>query len=270
MRLAWATDLHLNFIPHAGRRRFLEATRDRADALVVSGDIAESTSLVGTLHEMAAVLRQPIYFVLGNHDYYHGSVAATRRSVAAAVVGSRFLVYLSGADVVELAPGSALVGHDGWGDARLGDFEASDVVLNDFFLIDELRQGRNRLTVNKPRLREVLQALGDEAAAHLKRVLPRAAARYPHVIVITHVPPFRNAAWYQGHPSGDDYLPFFACKAAGDTLLDAARAHPDCRFVVLCGHTHGGGQVQILANLRVVTGPAEYGEPQIQQVMEVE
>jgi 3',5'-cyclic-AMP phosphodiesterase len=103
--------------------------------LVVSGDIAESTSLVGTLHEMDAVLSRPIYFVLANHDYYHGSVAGTRRSVAAALVRSRFLTYLSGADVVELTPGTALVGHDGWGDARLGDFEASDVLLNDFFLV---------------------------------------------------------------------------------------------------------------------------------------
>jgi predicted phosphohydrolase len=238
--------------------------------LVVSGDIADSTSLVGTLHEMDAVLGRPFYFVLGNHDYYHGSVAGTRRSVAAAVVGSRFLIYLSGADVVELAPGTALVGHDGWGDARLGDFEASEVLLNDFYLVDELRQWRDRLTLDKPRLREVLQALGDEAAAHLKRVLPVAAARYPQVIVVTHVPPFRDAAWYQGRPSGDDYLPFFTCKAVGDALLDAAGAHPHCRFVVLCGHTHGGGEVQVLENLRVATGAAEYGKPRIQQVIEIE
>ena len=270
MRLAWATDLHLDVISQVRRRRFLDSIRDRADALVVSGDIAESTSLVGTLHEMDAVLGRPIYFVLGNHDYYHGSVAGTRRSVAAAVVGSRFLTYLSGADVVELTPGTALVGHDGWGDARLGDFEASEVLLNDFYLVDELRQWRDRLTLDKPRLREVLQTLGDEAAAHLKRVLPAAAARYPQVIVDTHVPPFRDAAWYQGRPSGDDYLPFFTCKAAGDALLEAAGAHPRCRFVVLCGHTHGGGEVQILENLRVATGAAEYGKPRIQQVIEVE
>ena len=171
---------------------------------------------------------------------------------------------------MELVPGTALVGHDGWGDARLGDFESSDVVLNDFFLIDELRQWRDCLTLDKPRLREVLQALGDEAAAHLERVLAVAAARYPQVIVVTHVPPFRDAAWYQGRPSGDDYLPFFTCKAAGDALLDAARAHPDCKFVVLCGHTHGGGEVQVLENLRVLTGPADYGKPRIQQVIDVE
>ncbi len=38
---------------------------------------------------------------------------------------------------------------------------------------------------------------------------------------------------------------------------------------VLCGHTQGGGEVQMAENLRVVTGPAEYGRPEIQQVFEV-
>jgi hypothetical protein len=89
-------------------------------------------------------------------------------------------------------------------------------------------------------------------------------------IVATHVPPFREAAWYQGRPLADDYLPFFSCKAAGDVLLNVAGSHPACRIVVLCGHTHGGGEVQVLENLRVVTGPAEYGRPEIQQVIDVE
>ncbi len=36
----------------------------------------------------------------------------------------------------------------------------------------------------------------------------------------TYIPPFREAAWYEGRPSADDYLPFFSCKAVGDVLLD--------------------------------------------------
>jgi hypothetical protein len=39
---------------------------------------------------------------------------------------------------------------------------------------------------------------------------------------------------------------------------------------VLCGHTHGGGEILVAENLRVVTGPAEYGKPEIQQIMDVE
>jgi hypothetical protein len=99
--------------------------------------------------------------------------------------------------------------------------------------------------------------------------LATAAAQYPHVIVATHIPPFREAAWYPGRPSADDYLPFFSCKAVGDVLVEAGRAHPQCRFLVLCGHTHDGGEIQVAENLRVITGPAEYGKPEIQQIIDV-
>jgi len=46
--------------------------------------------------------------------------------------------------------------------------------------------------------------------------------------------------------------------------------HPRSNLTVLCGHTHGGGEVQVLPNLRVLTGEAEYGDPAIQQVLEID
>jgi len=64
--------------------------------------------------------------------------------------------------------------------------------------------------------------------------------------------------------------PFFSCKAVGDVRVEAARAHPKCQILVLCGHTHCGGEIQELENLRVVTGPAEYGKAEIQQIMRVD
>ncbi len=267
MKLAWATDIHLNFLDDHERRRFLESLRGQADALVVTGDIAESNSLGEILRQMSSVLDVPVYFVLGNHDFYRGSVAGTRAGVAEMLGGSGNLVYLSQASVVELTPDTALVGHDGWADGRLGDLDGSEVILNDFLLIDELRHWRDHHTLDKPALRRMLETLGDEAAAYLKSVLIPAAERYSQVIVATHVPPFREAAWHEGQTSGDDYLPFFACKAVGDVLLEAAKSHPDCQVLVLCGHTHGGGEVQVRENLRVLTGPAEYGKPKIERVL---
>ncbi len=269
MKLAWATDIHLNFLKSPERQRFLESLRGQADALVVTGDIAESNSLGKILGQIGDVLEMPVYFVLGNHDFYRGSVAGTRADVAEMVRGSGNLVYLSQAGIMELARGTALVGHDGWADGRLGDLDGSEVILNDFLLIDELWHWRDRHTLDKPALRRVLETLGDEAAAYLKSVLVPAAERYPQVIVATHVPPFREAAWHKGQTSGDDYLPFFACKAVGDLLLEAARSFPDCQLLVLCGHTHGGGEVQVRENLRVLTGPAEYGKPKIERVLSV-
>lgn len=76
------------------------------------------------------------------------------------------------------------------------------------------------------------------------------------------------AVWHQGRPSAEDFLPFFSCKAVGNVLMEAARSHPKCQILVLCGHTHGGGEVQVLENIRVVTGPAENGKPRIQPIIE--
>ncbi len=271
MRLAWATDIHLNFVPVAQRCRFYDSIRQQADALVVSGDIAESPNIGRFVSEMGMLVERPVYFVLGNHDFYNGSIIDTRFHVAQVVRQSKNLVYLSQAGVVELTATTALVGHDGWADARLGDFENSDVVtrVNDYRLIRELRQWEDQSTPDRSAIRAAMHALGDEAARHLGAVLYQAAAKYARVIVATHVPPFREAAWYEGRPSDDDYLPHFSCKAIGDTLLGAARSYPQCKLLVLCGHTHGGGECSVLKNLHILTGPAEYGKPQIQRIVDV-
>jgi len=267
-RVAWLTDVHLNFLDDRGRRRFMKSVaRQSPDAVLVGGDIGESPSVVEYLRQMADVLGRPIYFVLGNHDFYQGSIRRTRRAVSQLAAGSEDLVYLSASGVVEVTPTTALVGHDGWGDTRLGDFHRSNVLLNDFFLIEELTGfSSNPDGLGRPPLEKRLQALGDEAADHFGRLLPEAFHR--RVVALTHVPPFREAAWHRGKYSDDDWLPFFACKAVGDVLVDVMRARPDRELLVLCGHTHGSGQTQPLDNLRVLTGGAEYRQPTIQQVFE--
>ena len=52
-------------------------------------------------------------------------------------------------------------------------------------------------------------------------------------------------------------------------LLEAAQLYPKCQILVFCGHTHGGGEIQVVENLQVVTGAAEYGTPEIRQIIEV-
>jgi hypothetical protein len=153
--------------------------------------------------------------------------------------------------------------------ARLGDFEGSDVFLNDYVLIEELRKWKGSLYLDKPALREALNVLGDEAARHFEVVLQQAVAQYPSVIAVIHVPPFKEAAWYNGRHSDDNYLPHFACKAVGDVMRKIMEANPKSRLLVLCGHTHGSGEVQILENLQVLTGGAEYRNPVIQRIFDI-
>ncbi len=53
MRIAWTTDLHLNFVSDAGVDRFVEEVRDvHADAFLVGGDIGEADTFAGYLEHL--------------------------------------------------------------------------------------------------------------------------------------------------------------------------------------------------------------------------
>jgi hypothetical protein len=47
-------------------------------------------------------------------------------------------------------------------------------------------------------------------------------------------------------------------------------AAPDRQMTVLCGHTHGSSEAEILPNLRVLTGGAVYGNPCVQRLLLVD
>lgn len=263
MKAIWLTDIHLEFLDHCAFSGFLRKLAEQnGDALLISGDIAQAPSVEDYLTGLARSLEIPIYFVLGNHDYYEGSIPTVRDRISKFAKDSPLLYWLTDCEPIYLNATTSLVGHDGWGDGRLGDYEQSTVSLSDFFLIRELTG-----LSPEERLRK-LNELGDEAAEHLGKVIPEALKSAEHVVVLTHVPPFREAAWYEGQPSSSQWLPFFSCKAVGDVLHTAMQSHTNKRMTVLCGHTHGGGRSNILPNLMTITGPARYGHPAIQEVFE--
>jgi 3',5'-cyclic AMP phosphodiesterase CpdA len=264
MKLAWMNDLHLEFARWDVLQAFFgELKESEADCFLVGGDISQAPMVCTDLALLASTLERPVHFVLGNHDFYKGSIEGTRSRVCELDDANEILTYLSRSGPIPLGPNAVLVGHDGWGDARFGDFEGSPVMLNDFLLIEELA-GRPR-----EELRPVLEELGDEAARHFRAVLPRALELADHVVVLTHVPPWIESAWHRGEYSDDNWLPFFSCKAAGDVLRETMENHPDKSMTVLCGHTHGGGTSEILPNLVVQTGAAKYKYPALQGVIEV-
>jgi Icc-related predicted phosphoesterase len=265
LRVGWLTDIHLNFVTPRERSRFYALICEaQLDAILLGGDIGEADSVIQRLAEIEDSLGIPIYFVLGNHDFYNGSIAGVREAVMRQAAASRWLRWLPTSGVVPLTDKTALVGHDSWADGRLGDFFRSEVMLNDYVLIAELRG------LTKPERYAKLNALGDEAAEFLGQRVSEALSQPRNVVVLTHVPPFRESSWHEGRISDDDYLPHFACRAVGERLAAIMRDRPDSTMKVFCGHTHSPGFARVLSNLEVFTGGAQYGEPRLQRVLEVE
>ena len=264
MKLVWLTDIHLNFVQQNELDDFFEVlTASAPDSVLISGDIGEAPDVTWRLIDLKTRLSCPIYFVLGNHDFYRGNFVGVRSRIKNLCSSTPNLHYLSTSGIIALTEQTGLLGHDGWGDARLGTPRNWRIALNDWELIEDLR------LLSEERLLMKLNALGDEAAAHFRDVLPEAVERFSELIVVTHVPPFREACWHQGRISDDDWLPHFTCKAVGDVLFETMAAHPDRKMTVLCGHTHGGGEAQILPNLKVLTGEGAYGQPVVQRDLEI-
>lgn len=290
-RVAWLTDVHLNFVSYIDIVTFADTIlKHSPDVVLIGGDIGEADSVVGYLSELEKLLDRDIFFVLGNHDFYKGSISAVRNRVSEVTRNSQLLSWLPETGVVELTPNVGLVGHGSWPDGRFGDYDGSDLLLNDYFFIKDFNPGLmqtdqdSRQFYNpdpadsawflseeaKEQRRRTMQSLADEAARHFQRVLPLALESFHHVLVLTHVPPFKEASWYAGKISNDDWLPHFSCKAVGDVLYREMKERPKQQLTVLCGHTHGGGEAQILENLKVFTGGATYGRPELQRLFEFE
>ena len=263
MRATWLTDIHLNMVRPLALKAFYERVRaEQPDVVLVTGDIGESDSVARLVGELATIA--PLYFVLGNHDYYRSSVATVRAAMQRLAAPAR---WLHAVDPIALTDRVALVGVDGWGDARCGDLD-SKVELSDWIRIDELKRCHDRA-----QLVETLQRYGSNEARTLRDKLARAPAR-DELLVLTHVPPFPEACIYDGKQSDAGWLPWFTCIATGEVLADHARAHPEQRVTVLCGHSHGVGAFEPLPNLIVRTGGwppgvEGYGNPIVQATFEL-
>jgi len=80
-KIAWLTDIHLNFLKPAARMQFYNRVAEAdVDKILITGDIAEAKDVCEILDEFSQHVENSIYFVLGNHDYYFGSFANVREN----------------------------------------------------------------------------------------------------------------------------------------------------------------------------------------------
>lgn len=265
MKLAWLTDIHLNFIESDERQNFYNEIGAQCDRVVITGDIAEATSVKDILCEMVNCINKPIYFVLGNHDYYRGQINPVRSEMTALSEENKNLFWLPACGIQKLDKNTYMVGQDGWADGRFGDYQNSRVGLNDSRLIADLFQEK---ILGKNHLLEKMQQLADEDAKRLHADLMLAISKKPKkIIVLTHVPPFKESCMHQGKISDDDWLPYFSSKIIGDVLLQVAERNSAIEFLVFCGHTHSKSEYRPLKNLVIEAGKAEYSQPEIQKII---
>jgi Icc-related predicted phosphoesterase len=262
-QLAWATDIHLVFVRGAALRAFCESlSQIPADAIAITGDISDGTRLERHLSLIAESVQKPIFLLLGNHDRYHISFADAEEQVRRVVEIYPHVRRLTGKELIELNAHSALIGVDGWADGESGSGSASPIILNDTILIDDLA------TLSRAAAWKKIAELCCAFAKTIKPTLDAAMSSYREVILLTHVPPLREATWHEGGISAPDFLPHFCNARLGEVIREACARHSRSKLTVLCGHTHSEGVYQE-ANLTVLTAGAEYGKPRVDRVLPI-
>lgn len=273
-KYAWATDIHLDCVRDDTLIKFGQSLiASNPEAVILSGDISVAPKLVYHLSALERIVQRPIYFVLGNHDYYHSSIEDVRKAMKELSNMSQFLRYLPNSPYVTLSPATALIGHDGWYDALNGNPKNRQFALNDWARIAEFAipslGGQNRDVVI-----DVARKLAHDGVMHVHNAIKSAVRYHTNIVIVTHVPPFQESHLFEGKVGDANAQPWFTSKMMGDMLLDATKAFPKAKFTVFAGHTHGKYSGKFGDNLTVHVGgwplgQTDYGNPILQEIVEI-
>jgi len=247
--LLWVTDLHLESLNSNQLTSFLKDLKTHAARkLLITGDISLASRVEKHLIELSTGLPgKQIYFTLGNHDFFGGSIEGVETRINRLCIGNKNLTHLDGKQIIPLSDDTCLIGHRGWADGRAGLGSRSWARNADFWMIEELRGSRHQAF-------QKIAALGDESAETFRNILPKALSLYRRVVVATHVPPFRQGLRFGGRKCEPSRYPHFVNIAAGGAIGGIAKEFPDRKISVICGHTHTPRTANILPNLTVGVG----------------
>jgi hypothetical protein len=209
----------------------------------------------------SACLPRPLYFVLGNHDFYGDFIFHTYQQVSRLCRSIPNLFFLDKIGPVPIGDDAALVGHSGWADAGCGWGTKTVIHTPDHNCIRDFQQ-----LSTEARFRR-MQDLGRQSVKSVRKKLFTAFRTHKHVVVATHVPPFPSTAMYEGKPCGPCHQPHFINVGMGAMLIAVAHNNPTRRITILSGHTHSAARQSILANLHARVGHTRTGNPQVQEIL---
>jgi len=273
---AWMSDIHLDHLRNdddviAFCNRVQEAN---PNGIFITGDISNGKSIEYHLGMLERHIRIPKYFVLGNHDFWYTSIERKRKEIKELCEKFDFLKYMTTSTYVSLSKETAILGHDGWYDAQIGNAKDSNFIMNDWVLTHEFIQASGgeqyirmmRQVKDKDALIKACQKLAKESVDHVSTQIKDATRYHKNIIILTHIPAFEESHMFKGEVGDANAQPWYTSKIMGDTVFAAANHYRNCKFTLLSGHTHGFFKKDILPNLKVIVSDAVYGSPYFYEI----
>jgi 3',5'-cyclic-AMP phosphodiesterase len=250
-KFIWLTDLHMR--PWKRHRLVSHLNKEQPDGIFITGDISDGITLIGDLTYFATHLPCPIYFILGNHDYWMSSIDKRHNAVRELCSKHSNLIWMTEADIVRISDEVALIGDEGWYDADNGKPEYLKFTF-DWWMVEDFRQ--------LPSMTECIAAwkkLAEQSVISLSQKLERAIEQdYKNIYVLTHVPPWKEATRDVGTFMEPFWLPYNTNLVLGRALEKVMASHKKKNVVVLAGHTHSQASILVRKNLQCIVNDAHY------------
>lgn len=259
--VAWITDPHINFICNVNDSvrqmgSYLQQELN-CDTLIITGDISEGNRIIADVTELhngwVSKGGKNTFFVTGNHDYYRSSWNKLDSDLAFlnGTIGGP--VCLNGCNVI-IDDKTAIVGNSGWYDADCGN--PYKLGMSDWSLVEEYAQtgGMKDLIIETSRAHANVQNV-----QLITRVQELYNSGIRKITLLTHIPPWREAAWHMNSYSDDTWAPWMTNLQLGRMLCAIVDQLPELNVQVLCGHTHSSGKYQPHPRIVCLTGRADYG-----------
>lgn len=259
----WITDPHFNFLGQSRTVEFLNHAKGYKPAgIFLTGDISTGRELTSHLRLALNILDCPIYFVLGNHDYYHSSFAHTDYEMSYLSKQHNNLHYLNREEPISLSKDVAVIGHNGWYDAGWRTPILPFVFWADWYFIHDFRfhdSNADRMSLMKYK--------ADVATETLKVKLEKALKDHNTVYLLTHFPPWpeKNNKW--GGLVEAFWKPYNSCKVLADMVTSVMKGHPTQKLIILAGHTHRQRYEKISHNIELRVGAGSHSKCQIEDVI---
>ena len=266
MKFLRLTDLHLNFLKKEELLKFYnDLNQFDCDGIFITGDTSTGSQLIKHISALAKNVNKTIYFVLGNHDFYHSSFKETEKNICKLTDFHSNLKYLTKKKVIQLTTKTALIGHAGWHDGRWGT-PLSMIFAADWYYIQDFRllySFKDCMALDKKR--------ADKSALIIQKRLTNALINFDVVYLLTHFPPWPekpSSIWKKMTQKA--WTPYNTSKIMAETLENIMNKFPEKQLIVLAGHTHHKRNDKITNNITSKVGEASFGKVYINDLHEIE
>lgn len=241
----WFTDPHLSRVMPWNKIALISYLRkENPSGIFLTGDISNGFFATLDLKILSTFVKCPIYFVLGNHDYYGSSFGKVHSDIKSLCKKNKNLVWLTDSEPVSLSNDSALIGTEGWYDGGAGNPKYLAGTI-DWFMIEELR----KLNSSEERL-EAFRNLASTSAKLIEEKIDKAFSNgHSTVYILTHFPPWKEATHHIGTFFENYWLPYNTNVILGETIEKVMKKYPGKNAKIMAGHSHEKKWIHVANNI---------------------